>query len=176
MKNYELVCILDPQLGDPGFEGVIENYETFLKSNGADLSYTERWGLRKLAYSSVSLKSRRQGYYVLFQFAAESDLLSPLEQQLKLDEGILRHLITAVKGEFMRMPQLAPESMILGENRPPREAAPSRPSRPPQAPEAKDDADDAAKSPEVETVEAGEKAAAGEDAGADTQEEKPEAS
>ena len=119
MKNYELVCILDPQLGDTNFEELIEKYENHLKSNGAEVSHIDRWGLRKLAYSSVSLKRRRQGYYVLYQFAVEPALLPPLEQILKLDEGILRYLVTAVQGEFLRVPQLAPDSEILRASRTP---------------------------------------------------------
>ena len=119
MKNYELVCILDPQLGDTNFEELIEKYENHLKSNGAEVSHIDRWGLRKLAYSSVSLKRRRQGYYVLYQFVAEPALLTPLEQILKLDEGILRYLVTAVQGEFLRVPQLAPDSEILRTSRTP---------------------------------------------------------
>ena len=119
MKNYELVCILDPQLGDTDFEEVIEKYDNHLKSNGAEVSHIDRWGLRKLAYSSVSLKRRRQGYYVLYQFAAESALLPSLEQILKLDEGILRYLVTAVQGEFLRVPQLASDSEILRASRTP---------------------------------------------------------
>jgi small subunit ribosomal protein S6 len=130
MKNYELACILDPQLGGTSLEEVIENYENHLRANGAEISHIDRWGLRKLAYSSVGLKKRRQGYYVLFQFAAEPALLPPLEQRLKLDEGVLRFMVISVQGEFLRVPQLAPDSEILRESRPPREAEISRPPAP----------------------------------------------
>ena len=122
MTNYELVCILDPQLGDPEFERVIETYESYLGESGAEVKHIDRWGTRKLAYTSVGLKGRRQGYYVLFQFTAESQVLDPLEQRLKLDEGVLRYLVVAIKGEFLRVPQLAAENMIFGEPRRPREA------------------------------------------------------
>ena len=131
MKNYELVCILDPQFGDRYFDETIERYENHLKSNGAEIANIDRWGLRKLAYTSISLKKRRQGYYVLFQFAAESELIIPLEQQLKLDEGVLRHLVVAVKGDFLRVPQLLSEDTVLGEMSPRRDRDERRP--PPRA-------------------------------------------
>ena len=143
MKNYELVCILDPQLGDTNFEELIEKYENHLKSNGAEVSHIDRWGLRKLAYSSVSLKRRRQGYYVLYQFAVEPVLLPPLEQILKLDEGVLRYLVTAVQGEFLRVPQLAPDSEILRASRTPQSSQGEAP-RPPA--EKQPDGDDENKS------------------------------
>jgi len=121
---------------------LIENYENHLKSNGAEVSHIDRWGMRKLAYSSVSLKRRRQGYYVLYQFAAEPALLPPLKQILKLDEGVLRHMVIAVEGEFLRVPQLAPESEILREARPPQAEAPRAPvAKQPEDGEADKDAD-----------------------------------
>ena len=112
MKNYELVCILDPQVGDGKFDEVVEKYEKYLERNGAEIAYIDRWGLRQLAYTSPSLKKRRQGYYVLYQFSADPALIRPLEDDLRLDEGVLRHLVVSVQGDFIRVPQLAPESVI----------------------------------------------------------------
>lgn len=105
-KNYELVCILDPQLGDKQFDEEVTKYETLLKSNGAEVAHIDRWGMRKLAYTSVKMKKRQQGYYVLFQFTGERGLLDLLQRDLKLDEGVLRYQIVAVKGEFLRVLQL----------------------------------------------------------------------
>ena len=133
MNNYELVCILDPQVGDNRFDEVVEKYESYLKSNGAEIAHVDRWGLRKLAYTSPSLKKRRQGYYVLYQFTAEPTLINPLEQDLRLDEGVLRHLVVSVKGEFLRVPELAPDT-ILETSGPPRDRERGRPSdRPPRS-------------------------------------------
>ncbi len=111
-KNYELVCILDPQLGEKQFDGAVAKYENLLKANGAEVAHIDRWGLRKLAYTSVKMKKRQQGYYVLFQFAGEPDLLGALHRDLKLDEGVLRYQIVAVKGEFLRVAQL-PADVLL---------------------------------------------------------------
>jgi small subunit ribosomal protein S6 len=112
MRKYELVCILDPQVGDGRFDEVVERYENYLKSNGAEIAHIDRWGMRKLAYTSPSLKKRSQGYYVLFQFESESGLIAPMESEMLIDEAVLRHLIVAIDGEFMRVPELAPESIL----------------------------------------------------------------
>ncbi len=119
MKNYELVCILDPQIGDGRFGEVAEKYEKYLKSGSAEVAHTDHWGLRKLSYSSASLKKRQQGYYVLFQFTADPTSISALERELSLDEEVLRHLVVGIQGEFLRVPQLLPESALF----------PERPSR-----------------------------------------------
>ena len=127
MNKYELVCILDPQVGENDFDEVVERYENYLTSNGAEMAHIDRWGMRQLAYTSPGLKKRRQGYYVLYQFTAEPTLISPLEQDLKLDEGVLRYLVVSVQGEFLRVPQLASET-LLAERHARRERG--RPGRP----------------------------------------------
>ena len=120
-RNYELALILDPQLGDKPLEEVIEKYDAYLKANGAEVANLDRWGLRKLAYTTVTMKRRPQGFYVLYQFVSEAGLLPKMQQVLKLDEGVLRFLFTAVQGEFIRVPQLLAEAaMQAREDRGPR--------------------------------------------------------
>ena len=112
MKNYELVCILDPQVGEGQYEQVVEKYEGHIKENDGEIVQTDAWGLRRLAYTSPSLKNRRQGYYVIYQFTAETETIDALEQTLKLDEGVLRYLLTVVEGEFIHVAQLAADNFL----------------------------------------------------------------
>ena len=112
MRNYELVCILDPQVGEGQYEQVVEKYGAHLEENGGQVARIDNWGLRRLAYTSASLKNRHQGYYVLYQFSAAPTAIEGLEQTLKLDEAVLRYLITAVEGEFIHVPQLAADNFL----------------------------------------------------------------
>ena len=124
MRNYELVCILDPQAGEGQYEQLVEKYEALLEENGGQVVRIDNWGLRRLAYTSASLKNRHQGYYVLYQFSAEPTAIEGLEQTLKLDEAVLRYLVTAVDGEFIHVPQLAADNFL--------EEAFARPARGPR--------------------------------------------
>ena len=112
MRNYELVCILDPQAGEGQYEQLLEKYEALLEENGGQVVRIDNWGLRRLAYTSASLKNRHQGYYVLYQFSAEPTAIEGLEQTLKLDEVVLRYLVTAVDGEFIHVPELAADNFL----------------------------------------------------------------
>lgn len=113
-RKYELVCILDPQVGETQFDPLVEKYENLLKANGAEIVHIDRWGLRKLAFTSAGFRRRQQGYYVLFQLEAPSiETFGPVEHDLKMDESVLRHLVVAVSGEFLRVPQLAPEDVYI---------------------------------------------------------------
>ena len=124
MKNYELVCILDPQVGEGQYEQAIEKYETYIKGNGGEITQMDNWGLRRFAYTSASLKNRRQGYYVIFQFAVEPTMIDALEQTIKLDDGVLRYLLTGVDGDFIHVPQLVADNFL--------EEAFARPARGPR--------------------------------------------
>lgn len=124
MRNYELVCILDPQAGEGQYEQLVEKYEALLEENGGQVIRIDNWGLRRLAYTSTSLKNRLQGYYVLYQFSAEPTAIEGLEQTLKLDEVVLRYLVTAVEGEFIHVPELAADNFL--------EEAFARPARGPR--------------------------------------------
>jgi len=117
MRKYELVCIFDPQVGENRFEEMVAKYEGQLKAGGAEVANIDRWGIRQLAYTSPGLRKRRQGYFVLYQFVAEPTVMVPVEGELRMDEAVLRHLVMAVEGEFLRVPELAPESIL--EPRPP---------------------------------------------------------
>ena len=98
--------------------------EALLEENGGQVARIDNWGLRRLAYTSASLKNRHQGYYVLYQFSAEPTEIEGLEQTLKLDEVVLRYLVTAVEGEFIHVPQLAADNFL--------EEAFARPTRGPR--------------------------------------------
>ena len=88
-KKYELTCVLDPQIGDSGYETQVEKVEERLKLIGAEVVAIDRWGLRKLAYNSVGFKRRQQGYFVLYQFSSDSQPLVEFQQELKLDNSCL---------------------------------------------------------------------------------------
>ena len=143
MKNYELVCIFDPQVGEGQFDQAVERYKTYITDNGGEIVNVDLWGLRRMAYTSQSLKNRRQGYYVLYQFTAEPTFIEPLEQSMKLDDGLLRHLVIAVEDEFIRVPQLMSEDYLKEQLAPPRRDRPGRPGDRPDRGPRRDSADGA---------------------------------
>jgi len=113
MRKYELVCILDPQLGEGKVDSLVEKCADYLKNHGAEVVNIDRWGMRQLAYCTPSMRKRRQGYYVLYQFEAEASVIKPLEEELRIDEAVLRHLVILVEHEFMRVPELVPENQVI---------------------------------------------------------------
>lgn len=179
MKNYELVCIFDPQVGEGQFEQAVERYKTYITDNGGEIVNVDLWGLRRMAYTSQSLKNRRQGYYVLYQFTAEPTFVAPMEQSMKLDDELLRHLVIAVEDEFIRVPQLMPEDYLKEQLAPPRRERPGRPGdrsgrpgdRPDRGPRRDSDSDAPRREAPAEASEGEGAAEAGADSPASEEEE-----
>ncbi len=95
MRPYEAVYIFDSSLED----GVIA--EKLAKHHGL-LSLTEEatidnWGRRQLAYQ---IKKRDIGYYVVARFTTETGKLPEFERSLKLDDSVLRYLISLHENEL----------------------------------------------------------------------------
>ena len=169
-KKYELVCIIDPQVGDGGFDPIIEKYQGQLEGQGGQIVNLDKWGLRKLAFTSVSMKRRQQGYYVCYQFTAPPGDFDALQHELKLDEDILRYLLIAVAGEFVRTPVLAPDTVYVrereerfsrGRSGPGGGRRPDRPDRPPRPAEdsAEESGADAGEAKTTDTAAEGDAAA-----------------
>lgn len=90
-NNYETVFILTPVLSETQMKDTVERFKGVLTDGGADVINEESWGLKKLAYP-ISHKST--GFYYLFEFASEPDLVSKLETEYRREEAVMRFLTT----------------------------------------------------------------------------------
>jgi len=89
MNQYETVFILTPVLSEAQMKEAVQEYEKFLKSEGAKLVSKEDWGLRKLAYP---IQKKSTGFYTLFEFQAAPSDIEKLEVKFKRDERVIRFL------------------------------------------------------------------------------------
>ena len=89
MNNYETVFILNPVLSDEQIKETVKKYEEFLVSRGAEMVAKEDWGLRKLAYP---IQHKKSGFYHLFEYQVEGEVIQPLEVEFRRDERIMRYL------------------------------------------------------------------------------------
>lgn len=90
-NQYETVFILTPVLSDIQMKDTVDKFKAVLTDNGAELVNEEHWGLRKLAYP---IQHKSTGYYQLFEFKANTDMVALLELAYKRDERVLRFLTT----------------------------------------------------------------------------------
>jgi small subunit ribosomal protein S6 len=88
-KMYESAVLINAALEDDQIQSIISHIKELISSNDGEITDVEEWGRRRLAYM---IKRSKIGYYIIFQFNAYPQIISPLEKFYKLDENILRYL------------------------------------------------------------------------------------
>ncbi|MDO5737683.1 MAG: 30S ribosomal protein S6 [Eubacteriales bacterium] len=93
MKQYELVYVLKPDLGEEKLEAAQERIHDLIKEHG-ELGEVDVWGQKKLAYE---IEDYRDGHYVLVHFNAAADFPKELERVLQISDSVLRYLIVKLE-------------------------------------------------------------------------------
>ena len=93
VKQYETVFIATPVLSEEQMKETVKKYTDFLTNKGAEIVYTNNWGMRKLAYP---IKKKSSGFYYLIEFKAEGNVIADLEVAYKRDERLLRFLTVSL--------------------------------------------------------------------------------
>lgn len=91
MEKYEIMYILTATLEDAARKAEIEKLQGILTKNGATVRETKEWGLRDFA---SEIKKQTKGYYVILKVTAEAVGLKEFDRLVKLDNNVIRHLIT----------------------------------------------------------------------------------
>src|SRR3989339_998914 len=93
MKQYELLWIIPTQYADTEIENIMATLKAVVEKEGAAVKRQENLGRIKLAYP---IKGVRHGSYVLFQFEAETEVMTEIDRRIRLAEEVLRHQITVM--------------------------------------------------------------------------------
>jgi len=93
MRNYELVCIIQPDLDETAFKGAIDRVQGWVTEAGGSVDKVDIWGRRRMAYQ---IRKQREGQYVLMNVTLDPKSTSELERNIRYLEPILRHMLSAV--------------------------------------------------------------------------------
>ena len=91
--KYEVLYIIDPAQGEEGINALVEKFKAMVEAEGT-LSNVDEWGKRRLAYPINDLN---EGYYVLMNMETKPAFPAELERVMKITDGILRCMVTAVE-------------------------------------------------------------------------------
>jgi len=106
-RRYEVVYIYDSALEDVAIAEKLEKVQALLALPEA--AEIEHWGRRALAYK---IGRHENGYYIISKFTTDPKTLPEFERALKLDEGVVRYLVTLHEHE-LGAPVLSEEEMAL---------------------------------------------------------------
>jgi len=83
--------LLKPNLTDENLDSAIGTIRETLEKNQAIIGQVENMGKKTLAYK---VKKEKEAFYALMEFKAESSVVSASEKVFKLNDNILRVMIT----------------------------------------------------------------------------------
>ena len=93
MRNYELVCIFQPELDETAFKGGVERVSSWVTEAGGSVDKVEVWGRRRLAYH---IRKQSEGQYVLLNISLDPKAASGLERNIRYLETVMRHMLSAI--------------------------------------------------------------------------------
>jgi small subunit ribosomal protein S6 len=92
MRNYEVAYIADPDLDEAAQTALDERVAGWITAAGGQTIQVDRWGKRRMAYP---IKKRLDGVYVFVKAQLPPRATLDLERELRLQESILRFMITS---------------------------------------------------------------------------------
>ena len=79
MNKYELVYIITPDIDEEARKVVHTRVQDLIAQNSGEVTKVDDWGKRRLAYA---IEDRNEGWYVLVNFNAESEVPREIERNL----------------------------------------------------------------------------------------------
>lgn len=91
MNKYQLLFIIDNDIEDEAKDVVIDKFSNLIAELGGTVGMLDKWGTRKYAYP---INFKNEGYYVLMQFEATPDVPAEVDRQMRINDNVVRQLIT----------------------------------------------------------------------------------
>jgi small subunit ribosomal protein S6 len=88
--NYELMVIIKPLLPEETRGEVQDRLLKLVKKAGGEITSTDVWGKRHLAYE---IKGFDEGYYIIYKCELPAAAVAELNQALTLNPDIIRFLL-----------------------------------------------------------------------------------
>ncbi len=133
---YEIMSIIPSKYSDSEIEGAVTAIEGVFTAAGATVEKTTNLGKIKLAYPIDHI---RFGTYVLTYITVDGEKVQKIDQDLKLSEFVLRHMIVArpegIPTAAFRMTSYVPPLNAEGRRAGEREERPARTERPAESAE-----------------------------------------
>ena len=88
MNTYESIFILKSTLSEEDVQKIVSKMEGIVKQGG-ELTATENWGKKRLAYEVMKEK---KGIYVMLRFRGKGDIILELERNYRIDDNVIKFM------------------------------------------------------------------------------------
>ena len=119
MREYELTAVYDLAVAEQGGpDAAVKLLTAVVEARGGKMAKVDHWGRRRLAYP---IGRAIDGDYIISRVELEPTAVSPLEEMLRIDERVYRHLV--VRADELPAPPQPREPRRLPGTAPQPEAA-----------------------------------------------------
>lgn len=91
MRSYEIMLAINPQLEDKELDSLLDKLKKLITDAKGEITKTNKWGKRKLAFE---IKDFIEAIYVVLNFNVDEKIIAELERVIKLEERVIRYLLT----------------------------------------------------------------------------------
>ncbi|RJP21006.1 MAG: 30S ribosomal protein S6 [Deltaproteobacteria bacterium] len=107
-KRYETAILFDPELPEDQRKEFLGKLSGVVAAFQGEVLKTDDWGNRKLAYP---IRKRSNAFYTFLLYTGSRGVVEEVERNIKIFDGILRHLTTIHTAELKAKaaPAAAPE-------------------------------------------------------------------
>jgi small subunit ribosomal protein S6 len=95
-KEYETIYILRPDIDADAADKVGSRIAEVVAREAGRLTKVESWGRRRLAYD---IKKHRRGVYMCLKYLGSGKVVSEVERNLRLSDGVLKYQTVLVRGD-----------------------------------------------------------------------------
>ncbi len=96
MRNYEMMFIVKTTLEEAAVKNTVKELSDIITSRNGKITNTKEMGQRELAYP---INKEVSGFYYVFNFEANNDIINELNRKSKINENIIRHMIIKLDEE-----------------------------------------------------------------------------
>ena len=93
MNKYESVVIINPNVDEEGVKSLVKKF-TDLINNDGKVEKVDELGKKRLAYE---VQKNKEGYYVVFYFEANTNLISELERNYRITDEVIKFMTVRVE-------------------------------------------------------------------------------
>ena len=93
MNKYESVVIINPNVDEEGVKELVKKFTDLINTDGK-VEKVDELGKKKLAYE---VQKNQEGYYVVFYFEANPNLISELERNYRITDEVIKFMSVKVE-------------------------------------------------------------------------------
>lgn len=96
LKDYEAIVILKANLPEERVTSLLSRFEKKIADNGGEYVSADKLGQKRLPYRLSKHKNEKDGLYILLKFKGEGKTSSVLNDDFRIQEDVIRHMIARV--------------------------------------------------------------------------------